>query len=48
MHNAMDGKQEIIYFNRNEDDILIIYDQNKTNEKIILRHMKNRKKHLEL
>jgi len=43
----MNGKQEIIYYKRYVDDILIIFYQNKTDEKTILNHMNNVGKHLE-
>jgi hypothetical protein len=39
--------KEIIYYKRYVDDILIIFDQNKTDEKTILNHMNNIYKHLE-
>jgi hypothetical protein len=39
--------KEIIYHKRYVDDILIIFDQNKTNETIIMNHMNNTDKHLE-
>jgi hypothetical protein len=35
------------YYKRYIDDILIIFDQNKTNEKTIINHMNNIDKHLE-
>jgi hypothetical protein len=40
--------KEIIYYKRYIDNILIIFDQNKTGEKIVLNHMNNIDKHLEL
>ena len=43
----MDWKQEIIYYVTYVNDILIIFDQNKTDEKTILNHMNNIDKHLE-
>ena len=39
--------KEIIYNKRHVDDILIIFDQNKTKEKTIINHMNNNDKHLE-
>jgi len=39
--------KEIIYYKRYVDDMLIIFDQNKTNEKIIMNHTHNIDKHLE-
>lgn len=39
--------KEIIYYRRYVDDILIIFDQNKTNEKTIINHMNNIDRHLE-
>ena len=39
--------KEIIYYKRHVDDILIIFDQNKTDEKTIMNHMNNNDKHLE-
>jgi len=39
--------KEIIYYKRYVDDILVIFDQNKTDEKkTILNHMNNIDKHL--
>ena len=39
--------KEIIHHKRYVDDILIIFDQNKTNEETIINHMNNIDKHLE-
>ena len=39
---------EISYYKRYVDDILFIFNQNKTNENLILNHMNNTYKHLEL
>jgi len=41
----LDSRQ-ILYYKRHVDDILIIYDQNKTNEQDILNHANNIDKHL--
>jgi hypothetical protein len=38
--------REIVYYKRYVDDILIIFDQNKTNEQIIINHINNIDKHL--
>jgi len=42
------GSKEIIYNKRYVDDILIIFDQNKTKEKTVINYMNNTDKHLEL
>jgi hypothetical protein len=42
----LDSRQ-ILYYKRYVDDILIIYDQNKTNEQDILNHANNIDKHLQ-
>ena len=39
--------KEITHHKRYVDDILIIFDQNKTNEETIINHMNNTDKHLE-
>jgi len=39
--------KEIVYYKRHVDDILIIFDQNKTNEKAIINHENNTDQHLE-
>jgi hypothetical protein len=39
--------RQILYYKRYIDDILIIYDQNKTNEQDILNHANNIDKHLQ-
>jgi hypothetical protein len=39
--------KEIIYYKRYIHNILIIFDQNKTDGKTIMSHIKNRDKHLE-
>jgi hypothetical protein len=39
--------KQIIYYRRYVDDILIIYDHNKTNETILTNHFNNMDKHLE-
>jgi hypothetical protein len=39
--------KEVLYYKRYRDDILIIFDQNKTDEKTIMIHMNNIDKHLE-
>jgi len=41
------GSKEIMYYKRYLDDILVIFDQNETDEKTILNHMTNVDKHLE-
>jgi hypothetical protein len=38
--------KEIIYYKRYVDNILVIFDQNKTDEKTNLNHMNNIDKHL--
>jgi len=38
---------EISYYKRYVDDILIIFDQSKTNKNLILNHVNNIHKHLE-
>jgi len=37
----------IVYYKRNVDDILIIFDQNRTNEQIIMNHVNNIDWHLQ-
>jgi hypothetical protein len=39
--------REIVYNKRYVDDILIIFDQNKTSEQIIINHVNNIDKHLQ-
>jgi len=39
--------KEVIYYKRYVDDILTIFDQNKTDEKTIMNHMYDTDKHLE-
>jgi hypothetical protein len=41
------GSKEIVYYKRYVHDILIIFDQNKTNEQIIINHVNNIDKHLQ-
>jgi hypothetical protein len=43
---GLEGK-EIVYYKRYVDDILIIFDQNRTNKQIIINHVNNVDKHLQ-